>query len=44
MNNITYIIGQALGIVAVILGFISFQRKTQLGIIVTQCATALVFS
>ena len=44
MNNLTDIIGQALGIVAVVLGFISFQRKTQFGIIVSQCATALVFS
>ncbi len=44
MENLTYGIGQSLGIVAVILGFISYQRKTQFGIIISQCATALVFS
>ncbi len=44
MDNLTYIIGQALGIVAVILGFVSYQRKTQFGIIVSQCVTALTFS
>ncbi len=44
MENFTYVIGQALGIVAVILGFVSYQRKTQFGIIISQCATALVFS
>lgn len=44
MENLNYVIGQILGIVAVLLGFISFQRKTQFGIIVFQCATALVFS
>lgn len=44
MGNLGYLIGQALGIIAVILGFISFQRKTQFGIIVSQCVTALVFS
>ena len=44
MDNLINIIGQSLGIVAVVLGFVSFQRKTQFGIIVSQCATALVFS
>ena len=44
MENLIYIIGQILGIIAVILGFVSYQRKTQFGIIVLQCVTALVFS
>lgn len=44
MENLIYVIGQVLGIVAVMLGFVSYQRKTQFGIIVSQCATALVFS
>lgn len=44
MNHLTYIIGQVLGIVAVILGFVSYQRKTQFGIIVSQCVTALTFT
>ena len=38
------IIGQALGILAVILGFISFQMKTPKGILFFQTITALVFS
>lgn len=44
MENILYIIGQAFGILAMIFGFISFQRKTQLGIIVFQCATGFAFA
>ena len=44
MDNTIYLIGQILGIVAVILGFISFQMKSQYGIIVVQCATGFVFS
>ncbi len=39
-----YIIGQILSIVAVILGFISFQMKKPKGILVFQTATALVFA
>ena len=39
-----YIIGQALGIVAVVLGFISYQMKLPRGIILTQLATAMVFA
>lgn len=42
-NNAFYVIGQLLGIIAVILGFISFQMKTQKGIIVFQLITAFVF-
>lgn len=44
MEKLIYLIGQLLGIVAVILGFVSYQRKTQLGIIILQCVTALVFA
>ncbi|MBR5152066.1 MAG: YgjV family protein [Clostridia bacterium] len=39
-----YMIGQLLGGVAVVLGFLAFQRKTQLGIILFQLAGALTFS
>ena len=42
--NFLYIVGQMLGCIAVILGFLAFQRKTQLGIVIFQCATAFVFS
>lgn len=38
------IIGQILSIVAVILGFISYQMKTSGGVLIFQTATALVFS
>ena len=40
----TYIIGQVLGIVAVILGFISFQMKSPGRILLFQVITAFVFS
>lgn len=43
MDQIPYLIGQLLGIVAVVLGFLSFQRKTAAGIVLTQMAAALVF-
>jgi hypothetical protein len=43
-DNIPYLIGQALGILAVLLGFLSFQRKTAAGIILTQMCAALVFA
>ena len=39
-----YITGQILGVIAVVLGFISFQQKTQLRIIIFESVTALVFS
>ena len=39
-----YYLGQALGIVAVILGFVSYQMKLPRGIILTQLATAMVFA
>jgi len=44
MENLLYILGQAFGILAMVLGFISFQRKTQLGIIVFQCGTGFAFA
>lgn len=44
MEATLYYIGQALGIVAVILGFISYQMKLPRGIILTQLATAMVFA
>ena len=43
-ENLTYIIGQIFGIVAVILGFISFQMKTPKGILIFQIIIAFVFS
>jgi hypothetical protein len=43
-NEITFIIGQLLGIIAVITGFASYQMKTQRGIIALQMATALIFT
>ena len=43
-QDLFYIIGQILGAIAVVLGFITFQRKTQLEIIIYRLATALVFS
>ena len=39
-----HIFAQILGCIAVILGFITFQRKTQLEIVIFRFATALVFS
>ena len=42
-NEIFYIIGQVLGILAVITGFISYQMKTPRGIIIFQLLTAIVF-
>ncbi len=38
------VIGQILSIVAVVLGFITFQMKTPRGILIFQLLTALVFS
>lgn len=43
MMDWSWIIAQVVGFVAVVLGFVSFQRKTQFGIIVTQCGTAFAF-
>ena len=44
MENILELCGQAFGIVAVVLGFVSYQMKTPRGIISLQLVTALVFS
>ena len=38
------IIGQLLGIAAVVFGFISYQMKTSRGILILQLTTALIFS
>ncbi len=39
-----YIIGQSLGVVAIALGFLSFQMKTQKNILIVQIVTAVVFA
>lgn len=44
MDIAIYVIGQLLGIVAVVLGFISFQRQSPGEILIFQVITALVFS
>ena len=44
MEDVIQLCGQILGIVAVVLGFISYQMKTPRGIISLQMVTALVFS
>ncbi len=44
LGEIGIIVGQALSIVAVITGFISFQMKTAKGILFFQIITALIFS
>ena len=43
-EDIPYLIGQGLGLVAVVMGFLSFQRKTPVGIIACQLTAALVFA
>lgn len=43
-NGVLYIIGQILGVIAVLVGFLAFQRKTQLGIVVFECAAAVIFA
>jgi hypothetical protein len=44
MEQILYIIGQSLGVVAIALGFLSFQMKTQKNILIVQIVTAVVFA
>ena len=43
MEEILYYIGQGFGLIAIALGFISFQMKTQRKLILAQLATAVVF-
>ena len=43
MEQIIYIIGQILGIVAIAMGFISYQTRTQKGLLLMQFATCAVF-
>lgn len=43
MEEVLYYIGQGFGVVAIALGFISFQMKTQKRLILAQLATAFVF-
>lgn len=43
-DNIVYIVGQFLSVLAVIIGFISFQMKTPKSMLVFQMATSLIFS
>ena len=43
MEEIMYIIGQILGGVSILLGFLSFQMRTQKGLILMQTATAISF-
>ncbi|MBE6600357.1 MAG: YgjV family protein [Ruminococcaceae bacterium] len=42
-NGVAWIIGQAFGIVAIILGFLNYQMRTQRKILFVQSATAAVF-
>ncbi len=44
LDEAIQIMGQLLGIVAVVLGFITYQMKTPIGILIFQIITALVFS
>ncbi len=43
MESVVYIIGQALGIVAIALGFLSYQMKTRESLVFAQFATAICF-
>ena len=43
-DNIVYIVGQFLSVLAVIIGFISFQMKTPKSMLVFQMAASLIFS
>ncbi len=44
MENVLYIIGQVLGFVAVILGFVNYQVKTREQVLYVHIATTLVFA
>ena len=41
--SISYIIGQAFGVLAVILGFISYQMKTSKGLLILQSSVSVAF-
>jgi hypothetical protein len=43
MEEIIWWIGQGFGVIAIALGFLSYQMKTQRGVILAQTATAVVF-
>lgn len=43
MSDLWYIIGQVLGIVAIALGFLTYQIRTQRGVILTQIAVTACF-
>ena len=43
-GNVTYIIGQSLSVLAVVVGFIAFQMKTPKTMLIFQIATSLIFS
>ena len=43
LSEILFIIGQIFGIIAIILGFLSYQMKTQKQLLICQTATSLVF-
>jgi len=43
-NDVTYIIGQSLSLVAVLLGFITYQMKTSRAILAMEIVISLVFS
>ncbi len=43
MQLVLFIIGQVFGVIAIILGFLSYQMKTQKQLLVCQTATSLVF-
>ena len=43
MEKIIYIIGQGLGVVAIILGFLSYQVRSQKKLLLLQTATGVVF-
>ena len=43
MNSISFWIGQGLGIIAILLGFLSFQMRTQKQLLFMQTTTSIVF-
>ena len=43
MDNVLYMIGQALGVVAIVLGVLSYQMKTRQGVVLVQLLTTITF-